>query len=257
MLIRDTYKSLSPEELAKYYDVLLFDIFHHIQAFLLYPPHCSCKDICLCDEMREKIVLSLNLNYLDNVIGKSSERFSVADYLLEIPETSAFMEIFVHGYPIWLTKKELKKKEESHLFKDIADFVWNFISIATTSEAPALDEMQVNPIEVTLVTQPPLSRKTSDTNCTFGDKINNKHLNKSIWHLIAAMEYVKRDKPLNTAKQIKLFLDIAKGIREKLLSIPASQQKKEYLFSKKDFRTFPDWVQVSSINIFPEPSKTL
>ena len=128
VIIRNTYKDLSPEAFTEYYDVLLFDIFHNVQALLLYPPPCSCEGSCLCDEMREKIVLSLNLSFLDNVIGKTknSERFSMTNSLLEIPEDSAFMDIFVHGYPTWLTKEELKKKEESGLFRNIADLVWTF-----------------------------------------------------------------------------------------------------------------------------------
>src|SRR5579863_2407021 len=92
MMIWDKHKDFSPEFLAKHHDYILYDVFHHIKAFLLYPLNCSCEGHCRCATLREKIILSLNVD----LYNQAQERQDHPDHLyamkllFNLPDESYF-----------------------------------------------------------------------------------------------------------------------------------------------------------------------
>ena len=54
-------KSLS-EFLAEHHDLVLYDPLHHVKAFLLFLPKCSCDNSYQCSKWRRKITLVFNTN---------------------------------------------------------------------------------------------------------------------------------------------------------------------------------------------------
>ena len=119
---------------------MLYDTFHHIQALLLFPPNCSCDDACLCDEWREKIILSLNTShYTRSLPGeKDPKLLSAMKFYLDIPDAHLFIELYEEAYPTWLIKKELKKREAEKPFRIVDRLVWSIFVLLKPIKPPYL-----------------------------------------------------------------------------------------------------------------------
>jgi hypothetical protein len=62
IIVWNSHEDFSPQFLDKHRDLMLYDTWHRIKAFLLFPLNCMCRDRCQCDGLREKVVLSLNMS---------------------------------------------------------------------------------------------------------------------------------------------------------------------------------------------------
>lgn len=136
MITRTIYKNFPPEYLEDHQDVLLYDTFHHLQAYLLCPPNCVCEALCSCDEMRQRIVLSLNMDLYDGAVERNedSDKLHAMRFLFDIPETVFCRLHYTKGYPSWLIHKELQKQEKENLFKSIEHLIWTLLRLAKTYE---------------------------------------------------------------------------------------------------------------------------
>lgn len=262
MITRTIYKNFPPEYLGDHQDILLYDLFHHLQAYLLCPPHCVCDGLCSCDEMRQKIVLSLNMDLYDGAVerNEASDKLHAMRFLFDIPETIFCRLHYTKGYPSWLIHKELQKQEKENLLKSIEHLIWTLLRLAKTYETSVLNTpwASLNGAIQLILGDTPLKTKNGPKKPYFcGEKAYGKRLReyKPICHFIAAMEMVKKDSPIDTATQIKRFLSISQWLKEKLLAVQTTNVKNEHLFLQENFFSLPVWLQLDNVDIPLEPFK--
>lgn len=259
MITRKTYKNFSTNLFTDNQEILLFDVFHHIQAHLLYPLNCSCEHSCFCNEMRKNIILSLSMDLYNRVAKwkESSETLYATKLLLEIPEESFFKANYGNAYPLWLIEEKLDA-QETKVYDSIRQFIWAFLRLARTYEVSSYNgpATSIKRVLEIIVGNTPLKakgvkrRNGLDYRC--GEKAYSKRLNqyKSVCHFIAAMERVhKVDSPL----QIKEFLSLSEWIKEKLLSVRTPNVKDEHLFLREDFLCLPSWIEIDRLDLSMEP----
>jgi hypothetical protein len=123
------HKNFSPEFLEKHYSFLLYDVLHHIKAFLLYPPNCSCKLHCKCESFRAKIILSLNLDFFYKAQEQTEdpELIAAMRHLLHIPEDSVLKRNCTQLYPLWLIEENFQKQDQN--FKIVDRLVWTLLRL--------------------------------------------------------------------------------------------------------------------------------
>src|SRR3990167_1436127 len=100
MIYRESFENFSEEYLEKYLDVVLQDLFHHMQAFLLYPYAEKSED------MRQRIILSLSLDYYNKANDEDPDRIEAIKVLFQIPDDHSIRKRFSEAYPLWLIQKE-------------------------------------------------------------------------------------------------------------------------------------------------------
>jgi hypothetical protein len=44
MTVWNDHQTLGEEFLIQHHNLVLYDVYHHIKAFLLFPPNCSCEN---------------------------------------------------------------------------------------------------------------------------------------------------------------------------------------------------------------------
>lgn len=256
MITRKTYTTLSSECLEKYQDIALCDILHHLQAYLLYPPNCACKDTCLCDSLRKKIVFSLNVDFYNQALKnkESGEKLRMMKFLWEIPDMSFFRKNYTKAYPSWLIYSELKKREEEHIFKSIEHLVWMILRLAETYQISAFRQPWTS---IKRAIQLILGKNKKRENKTYfcGEKAYAQRLRdyRPICHFITAMEYMKKDHSLMTADQIRELLSTAEAIKEALLFVETTNVKNDHIFVEKNFFSLPHWLQLDEVPISIEP----
>jgi hypothetical protein len=255
---RKTYKNFSAELFTDNQEMLLYDVFHHIQAYILYPLNCGCEGYCFCSQMRENIILSLNMD-LYNMIAKrkgETETLYVMRLLLEIPEDSFLKENYGNAYPLWLVEEKIDA-QEADVYNSIRQLIWTFLCLARAYEAssnkgPAASLKRA--LEIILGNTPlkakgTLKKKRRGYIC--GEKAYSKRLNqyKSVCYFIAAMDHISA----NTPSEVKHFLSIAEWIKEKLLSVRTPNIKGEHLFLREDFFHLPAWIKIDNLNLQLDP----
>ena len=124
MITWNHHKEFSTDFLAEHHHLMLYDVLHHIKAFLLFPLNCFCEDSCQCTEWREKITLALNTHHYNKAYkeNEKSERARAMRNLWNIPGNQFFREQYVGAYPIWVIEKELRRRKETFWFID--QLVW-------------------------------------------------------------------------------------------------------------------------------------
>src|SRR5471030_3339318 len=100
MIYRQSNENFSPTYLEKHHDIVLQDVFHHILAFLLYPHSGE------CDDMRQRVILSLSLDYYNKAKDEDHDRIEAIKGLLQIPDDHIIRKRFSEAYPLWLIQKE-------------------------------------------------------------------------------------------------------------------------------------------------------
>lgn len=259
-------KDFSPKFLAKHHDFVLYDIFHQIKAFMLFPLNCSCGESCECPEWREKVVLALNTHlYNEAQVFEKPDRIFAMKALLRIPEDHAFRALYAEAYPIWLTDKELKSRENNNHFKIVDQLVWTFLRVgnATKSNSGA-QKVSLNKAMKIIIGDTPLKAKVSQLKnethlCGEKEYASNFNKYKFVFHFIAALEVCKREIPdwecmfmiayPNTG-YIEKFLSIAHWFREKLLCLERDNVKGNVFLSEESICPLPSWVQSDNID-FP------
>jgi hypothetical protein len=262
MVLWDKYKDFPPEFLAKYQGYVLYDTFHHIKALLLYPLNCSCKGGCACNDLREKIVLALNVDlyfWMQENQETPNPCYAIR-HLLKIPSDSFLSKHYAQSYPVWLIQAELQKKEADNHFKIVERLVWALLRLAQTYELSIARKPRASikeAVELILGKTPLKTRaKALVKNEAYlcGEKAYSAHLNtyKSVCHFMAAYQLIKdkesRFSPTQPA-QIQEFLRLSHWIREKLLSLETPNVKGKALFSKENILSLPPWVTSDDVNI--------
>ena len=135
MINWNQHKEFASEFLAEHHDLILYDAFHRIKAFLLFSPNCSCENSCRCPAWREKIILALNTNLYNKACktGERSDRLYAMKTLWHIPDDRFFREHYAEAYPIWAIKRKLKARKEE--FRIIDKLVWAFLRFGKTTRS--------------------------------------------------------------------------------------------------------------------------
>lgn len=262
MITWNPHEEFSVEFLAKYHDLVLYDIFHHIKAHLLFPPNCSCSGACRCPEWRRKIVLSLNTDFYNKACRAKKD----ADILFAMKrlwgiENYFSREQYVKAYPIWLIERELKEREEGKQFQMVDRLIWGILRLAVTHKATIFRKFQASMREVIalIIRKNPLETKESkQENYLGGEKAYFDSFNKykPLCHLIAAQAFVKRNhsvSSLTTPGQIETFLKTAHWLKKELLRIERPNTKQNIMFAEETFLALPSWVNSDDIKIPIEP----
>ena len=264
MALWNTYQEFSPSFLAQHHDYVLYDTFHHIQAFLLYPLNCGCKDNCICEGSRAKVVLSLNVDLYNKTLEKreNPELLHTMKLLLEIPDDSFFREHYAETYPLWLINDKLHQKETDNHFRIVARLVWTLLRIAATNEASIYREPRASLNEAIemILGKTPLKTKAKALKkepYLCGEKGYSAHFNayKSVCHFMASYQFLKEEKLFSFDKpsQIQEFLSLSHWIREKLLSLQTPNIKAKSLFSEEVLCPLPPWVESDKVGIALQP----
>ena len=265
MMTGNQHKGLSSEFLAQHHDLLLYNAYHQIKAYLLYPPHCSCKESCQCEDLRTKAMLSLNVNLYNKARRQEDEvdRLPVMRFLLNIPDDRYLSEHYGTGYPTWLIEKELKEREEGKHFKIVNRLVWGILRLAETYKATIFKKSQASLREVIkiLLGERPLKTKASNTEDYLGGEkvyFDSFTTYKPVCHFIAAWEFVKKDhstSSLTMPHHIEAFLKTAHWLRKELLCIETPNTKMNIMFLEETLLPLPSWVSSDDIGISLEPFK--
>jgi len=136
MILRKEYENYSTAFLEQHHDIILQDVFHHIQALLLFPPNCACKNKCRCDEFRSEVVLSMNLDFYHQgqESGDVPEHPSAINLLLQIPEDASFKKHHNQAYPLWLINENFQKKLEENHYKIVDRLIETLLRLGATYE---------------------------------------------------------------------------------------------------------------------------
>lgn len=264
MIQWNQHKRFSPEFLSEHHDLLVYDIYHQIKAFTLYPLNCSCKERCQCADLRTKVSLSLNVELYNRAFreGKDPETLSDMRFFLSIPDDSYFREHHGESYPLWLIEKEWEDREEQNHFKIVAQLVWTLLRLSKTQEVSPWRNSQASVTEALkeLLPSTPLKKKGSrkEEGHLCGEKAYRKYLKtyKSVCHFIAALEYLREDKLLlspRTPRDIKKFLEVSDWFRTKLLSFLTPNVKEMSFFLEEELLPLPPWVNGKDVKIPLQP----
>jgi len=167
MTLWNQHKGFSIEFLAEHHDYVLYDVFHHIKAFLLYPLNCSCDGLCQCEALRAKVVLSLNVNLYNQAQERQEnpDLLSAMRFFFKIPDDGFFRKHYGDAYPIWLIQKEFQEKEASNHFRIVDRLVWTLLRLAKTYELSEYGEPRASIKEAVQVVlgKTPLKTESQET----------------------------------------------------------------------------------------------
>lgn len=265
-------KIFSSSFLEKHHNIILYDVLHQSLAFLLFPTNGLSTIGYRYEELREKVILSLNValyNKIEDEKIKKEEKnyeYSYIRGLLKIPDDRAFPALSLEAYPLWLIKEDFQKIDAENYFRSIERFVWALLRSDDTREAYASKKSHAIPEKEEGVSDQGQSllkanvikfqrKDLSTPQKTFEDYFK---IYKPFCHLVAAYECIKRETQqewqfsLSQPQQIQRFLNIAYWFRKSLLSLKTSTIPEEKLFLEKDLLSLPLWAQSDEVEI-PEP----
>jgi len=258
MILRKTHNQFSAAFLEEHRAFILYDIFHQVQALLLYPPNCSCSGSCLCDQRREQIVLSLNVALYNRTQEERDDPkfLRLIACLLDIPEDPYFKKHHGDAYPLWLIKEEFQRKESA--LKSTEQVIITLLRVAKSYEA-VIGESRGSTTEAldVLVGKNPLKTKVKSLKkgeYICGEKTYRKHLNiyKSVSHFIAALGIMKEDISFfsdASFESVENFLKVAHAVRKQLISLRTDGIKENALFLEEDLVQLPSWIKSDDIDL--------
>ncbi|EKE09415.1 MAG: hypothetical protein ACD_16C00183G0002 [uncultured bacterium] len=263
------YKNFSSEYLDKHHDLVLYDVFHHIKALLLFPPNCACKDFCQCNDIRARVVLSLNTD-LYNKAHKEKEDLDLLHAmksLLRIPNDHCFREYQADAYPLWLVEQELKKRDAENHFKIVDRLVWALLRLGKSYEVFfGSPEASLNEAIDMILGNNPLKTKVIDLqNADYlcGEKgyaaCFKKY--KAVCHFIVAFEYIKKKAgqenisffSLSVPDEIEHFLSLSHWFQKTLSVLETQNVKENIFFPRGTLLPLPNWVTSDEVDILLEP----
>lgn len=197
MNLWDKYQEFPPDFLSRYRDFVLYDVFHHIKAILLYPLNCGCSKDCACEATRAKIVLSLSVNLYNKARtrGENPDLLYAMKYFFKIPDDGFFREHYGECYPLWLIDEKFSEKSALNHFQIVGRLVWTLLRLARTYELSFYREHRASLTEAVsiILGKAPLKGKKAKQGKTAylcGEKGYTAHFNtyKPVCHLIAAFQ---------------------------------------------------------------------
>ena len=218
MNLWDKHKEFPPDFLTQYPDFVLYDVFHQTKALLLYPLNCSCKENCMCEAIRAKIVLSLNVDLYNKarLRQETPDRLYAMKYFFKIPEDGFFRKHYGECYPLWLIDEKFCEKSALNHFQIVGRLVWTLLRLAKTYELSFYQEHRASlteAVSIILGKVPLKGKKAKQEKAVYlcGEKGYAAYFNtyKSVCHLIAAFQYMEENNPcflLNDLQKIQDFL---------------------------------------------------
>ena len=270
MILWNEYPILSENFLKQHHDLVLYDVFHQVVAFLLYPSPCHCADApCQCDLLQKKISFSLNLdlfNFLQET-REDSEFLTGARLLLNIPQESYFQKNYTQAYPSWLIEKNFHEEEKN--FKAVDQLTWALLRLCETYQLSFLREIRTSiseSLEVIFGNTPVKTKKREKLKDSHGGEHFYKRQfkrYKSVCHFIAALQFMKKFKhkkyrelalfSWNQSDRIERFLSLSEWFRRKLLLLQTPNAKKKDVFLPEEILPLPSWVVSHEVDIPIEP----
>jgi|GEM_PF-1640988 len=267
MNLWDKYQEFPPDFLNRYRDFVLYDVFHHIKAILLYPLNCGCSKDCACEAARAKIILSLNVDLYNQarIRQETSDHLHAMKYFFKIPDDGFFREHYGECYPIWLIDEKFSEKSALNHFQIVGRLVWTLLRLARTYELSFYREHRASLTEAVsiILGKVPLKGKKAKQGKTVylcGEKGYNAHFNtyKSVCHLIAAFQHMEENNScfsLTDPQKIQEFFNLSRGIQQKLLLVETPNVKEKSLFSEESFLPLPPGIYSDDIPISIMPFK--
>jgi hypothetical protein len=132
--------------LKEHHDYVLVDAFHRIKAHLLYPLNCRCKKPCRCVDLRERVILSLNVGLYNQVEDRQEDlcTLSVLRCFLQIPEDRFFRRHLNKLYTPDFVQDTFQKKEDAKHFQIIDQLVWALLGLRVTYETSLFRERRAS-----------------------------------------------------------------------------------------------------------------
>ncbi len=269
MTLWNEHRALSEDFLTQHHDLVLYDVFHRVVAFLLYPPRCSCESyLCQCDSIRARITLSLNLDFYNKLQERNedSEFLIAARLLLKIPEVSYFQKHYTNAYPSWLIDKDLSREEKN--FNHVNQLAWTLLRLFKTHQLSIFRESKTSineSLEVIFGKTPVKTKrkKGSKKEDLGGEHAHKKQFKryKAVSHFIVALYFMKIENKQedtllffqNQPDRISQFLSLAHWFREKFLLLQTPNTKKKDVFLEEEILPLPSWVNSQGIDIPIEP----
>jgi hypothetical protein len=254
MIYRKSFENFSPAYLERYHDIVLYDVFHHIQAFLLYPHSGECEDL------RQKIILELNLDYYNKAERDNFDQLMVIKSLLEIPDDPSLRKQRREVYPLWLIRKDLKQKDIQ--FKMVDRLGWSLLRLAKSNEVYFHDRNAgvYEAIDLILGHMPLKSKANSlkKDDHLGGQKKYVQYLNdyKPVCHFIMAFQHMGGDSdcfPQWTVEKIDQFLGLCLWFGCHLFEIERTNSKEALIFPEGILIRPPDWVDFGVLDLPIEP----
>jgi hypothetical protein len=261
MNLWDKYQEFPSDFLSRYRDFVLYDVFHHIKAILLYPLNCGCRKDCVCEATRARVVLSLNVDLYNKarIRQENPDRLYAMKYFLKIPDDGFFREHYGECYPLWLIDEKFAEKSALNHFQIVGRLVWTLLRLARTYELSFYREHRASLTEAVsiILGNAPLKGKKAKQGKTVylcGEKGYTAHFNtyKSVCHLIAAFQHMEENNPcfsLTDPQKIQEFFNLSHGIQQKLLSVKTPNIKEKSLFLNESFLPIPSWAYSDDIPI--------
>ena len=263
MILWKKYTRFSSEFLTEQHDLFLYNVFHHIKAFLLFPPKCNCGNSCRCNVFRDNVVLTLNTELYNKALKGNKDPGLLSDmkHIWQIPDDFVFRENQANAYPLWLVEHELQKREKENHFEIVNRLVWTLLRLGKTYEASPFNapEASLKKSIEHILGKNPLKRKTSTKESYLGgEKAYLARFNEyqAVLPFIAALTYVKKGASitsLNKPSQIETFLKTAHWLRKELLRLETPNIKQSTMFLETTFLPLPSWVNSEDIQIPLEP----
>ena len=251
------YKDFSSEFLKTHRDLILWETYYYLQAFLLFPPDCE------FDVLRERIVLALKTGFYNQALQKNADevKLRAIRFLWKIPEDRVYRETYSDTYPIWLIERTFTERAVESHFQIVSRVVWTLLRLAQTYESvpPRVFQASLKEAVEIILGKNPLKRKSSHkTDYLGGEKAYFTCFNryKPVCHIVTAFEFTKekyRTSVLTAPAQIEYFLKLAKKLRRELLYIQTPNVKMKSLFPSEILLTLPDWINEDNTSISLEP----
>lgn len=255
------YKDFSPEFLKTHRDLILWETYYCLQAFILFPPNCE------FDGVRERIVLALKTEFYNQALQKNADededetRLQAMRFLWKIPEDRVYRETYSDAYPIWLIERTFTEREVESHFQIVSRVVWTLLRLAHTYAAvpPRIFQASLKEAVEMILGRNPLKRKNSHkTDYLGGEKAYFTCFNryKPVCHIVTAFEFTKEKyltSVLTAPAQIEYFLKLAQKLRRELLYIQTPNVKMKSLFPSEILLPLPDWINEDSISLSLEP----
>jgi len=266
MIQWNQYKNFSPEFLAAHRNLVLYDVFHHVKAFLLFPPNCVCGNSCKCAQLREEVVSSLNTPLFNRVSKEEEDTETIYGIksLLKIPEDRVIREHHEQAYPLWLTQEKLRAQSEEKSFKNMNQLVWALLRLShTNKKCYGTLEASLNKAIKIITKELPLKTKAvtiQENDELYGEKAfgDDFHKFKTIFHFIAAFEWMKEENKQNKdflfdliqpTDKIERFLKLSQWFGKQIFSIETPNVKGKSLFLDGGPLPLPSWIQDDGIDL--------
>ena len=260
MIYRKSYNQLSQEFLQQNHDIVLQDVFHHIQAHLLFPLSFNCH------ENRQKAILSMNMGFYNKAIENQVEpdRINAIKKIFDLPDDSYFKSHYEDCYPLWLIKEELKEHEEQKHFRIVNRLCWTLLRSSKSHQHLGFQPQASIKDAVNLIMgKMPLKSKNNVMKMEHlcSEKVYGRMLKRymSVCHFILAHEHMRGDyadgwyggKALSFTpnNQIARFLSLSHWFRAELRKPIRTNVKEPELFPERHLISLPLWVNSGDIDI--------